>query len=557
MNPSANKMKPQVAHRRIEIFQERFGQAHFYFACHAAFSLALTPDLLYRLWANFQWDVHGEALNVPWIAVSDLLLSNLCYEVGNELYEIDIELRNILLEELETNKQFGKKRIYEISDFLLAYVQQKSGICDIHIQDFNQMQKWTALAYTRPDMAVYELALAFSRLESQDRTEYIRLASVVDTFSQPLEEFQPILIYAQGIAQWARSREEEAKQNFSKLPVKDGRIEISGIELNVPLELIEKRALRERFQKLPKQPIKHQEEEWECVHILKHTDTVNSVALSPDNQTIVSGSNDRTIKVWDLQSGKLIHSLSSHSSSVYSVGISKDSQTIVSGNQDGAVRVWSLLTGKEIRNLSGHRSAVFSVSISSDSKTVISGGEDKIVRIWDLETSELVHSLSGHSNWIRAVAINPDSKYVVSGGDDMEIKVWDCSSGTLIRNLRGHSRWIRTLAFNTTNGTLVSSGDDAKIKIWNISSGELLRTVSEFVLDRMYCVSVSPDGRFIIGCGRDKRIKIWSLDTWKLPQSISGHSNQINSVVCSSSGSFIVSGSSDNTLRVWKSLKKM
>ena len=101
-------MKPEVAHRRIEAFEKRFGEAHLYLAYHAAFPLALTPDLLYRLWANFQRDIHGEVLNIPWIAVADLLLSSLCDEVGHELYEMDNAIRQELLKRLEADERFNQ-----------------------------------------------------------------------------------------------------------------------------------------------------------------------------------------------------------------------------------------------------------------------------------------------------------------------------------------------------------------------------------------------------------------------------------------------------------------
>jgi hypothetical protein len=78
-------MKLELATQRIEVFRRRFGDGHFYLACHAALPIALTPDLLYCLWANFQRDVSGEVLEIPWIAVSDVLL-HLCDEVGHELY---------------------------------------------------------------------------------------------------------------------------------------------------------------------------------------------------------------------------------------------------------------------------------------------------------------------------------------------------------------------------------------------------------------------------------------------------------------------------------------
>jgi len=106
-------MRREVTQRRIEAFGKRFGEAHLYLAYHAAFPLALTPNLLYRLWANFQRDIHGKVLSIPWIAVADLLLSSLCDQVGHELYEMENEVRNALLMELKFNPRFGVQRMNE------------------------------------------------------------------------------------------------------------------------------------------------------------------------------------------------------------------------------------------------------------------------------------------------------------------------------------------------------------------------------------------------------------------------------------------------------------
>src|SRR2546429_2730837 len=105
------RMRPEVARGHIASFKKHFGEAHLYLACHAAFPLALTPDLLYRLWANFPHDIQGKQLKIPWIAVADLLLSSLCEEVGQELYEMNVFVRAALLSNLKANPNFGDQRI--------------------------------------------------------------------------------------------------------------------------------------------------------------------------------------------------------------------------------------------------------------------------------------------------------------------------------------------------------------------------------------------------------------------------------------------------------------
>jgi hypothetical protein len=227
-------MRPEVAHRRIEAFGKRFGEAHLYLAYHAAFPLALTPDLLYRLWANFQRDIHGEVLNIPWIAVADLLLSSLCDEVGHELYEMEGAARNALLSQLKTNPRFGTERINELSDFLLAYVRQQLDSPDIDTRDFAQSQRWTALAYTKPTQAARELALTLSKLNLEDKAEWVRMASVVETFAEPLAGFKPLLIYARGMGYFARGDHNSAATELGKVHRPGHQVQITGISLPIP-----------------------------------------------------------------------------------------------------------------------------------------------------------------------------------------------------------------------------------------------------------------------------------------------------------------------------------
>ncbi|ACC83833.1 response regulator receiver modulated translation initiation factor IF-2 [Nostoc punctiforme PCC 73102] len=231
-------MKPEVASRRIESFGQRFGETHLYLAYHAAFPLALTPDLLYRLWANFQQDINHEVLNIPWMAVADLLLSSLCDEVGHELYEMDTAVRNALLKELRENPRFGEKRINELSDFLLTYVRQQLDSYDPDIRDFAQAQKWTALAYTRPSEAARDLASVLARLKLEEKAEWVRMALLVETFAEPLAEFQPLLIYARGMANFVCGYQERATTEITGLLAnQEPQLQIAGVNLPIPEQI--------------------------------------------------------------------------------------------------------------------------------------------------------------------------------------------------------------------------------------------------------------------------------------------------------------------------------
>ncbi len=231
-------IKPEVAALRIASFEKRFGKAHLYFAYHAAFPIALTPELLYRLWANFQQDIHGQALDIPGVAVADLLLSRLCEEVGYKMYEMDVAIRNELLSRLKKDENFGQKRIKELSDFLLSYIQPHFHSDDPDLQDFAESQWFTALAYTSPHRAAYELALTLARLHHSDTTEMVRMQSLVETLAEPLaEKFKPLLIYVRGMASFDRGDLNRATSLLGEVVDLKNRIRIAGVILSIPQKI--------------------------------------------------------------------------------------------------------------------------------------------------------------------------------------------------------------------------------------------------------------------------------------------------------------------------------
>ncbi|MEM9275273.1 MAG: hypothetical protein AAGA80_20265 [Cyanobacteria bacterium P01_F01_bin.143] len=186
----------KVAVERVVGFAQEFGEAHLNLACHAAFPLSLTPDLLYQIWANF-------VPEAPWTAVARVLLSRLCKEVGSELYEMDNSVRNLLLQDLE--EQFGQEQFDLLGEFLLEYVEQRLTEDDPDTQDLRQAQKWTALAYTKPEEVARELAQTLSdHVQQKNIGEVLRLSSLVETLSEPLVKagFEPLLVYVQGITRY-------------------------------------------------------------------------------------------------------------------------------------------------------------------------------------------------------------------------------------------------------------------------------------------------------------------------------------------------------------------
>ncbi|WP_235656347.1 WD40 repeat domain-containing protein, partial [Fischerella thermalis] len=253
------------------------------------------------------------------------------------------------------------------------------------------------------------------------------------------------------------------------------------------------------------------------VHTLtEHSGFVSSVAISPDGQTMVSGSCDDTIKIWCLSTGTLLDCLTKHSDGVNTVAISPDGKTLVSGSDDNTIKIWSLSTGKLLRTLTEHSNSVMTVAISPDGQTLVSGSYDNTIKIWSLSTGKLLRTLTGHSDWVRCVAISPDGQTLVSGSDDRTIKIWSLSTGKLLRTLtEEHSCFVYSVAISPDGRTLASNGNyDDSITIWRLSTGKLLRCLTDGV--GVSTVAISPDGKTLVSGSCDGTIKIWSLSTGKL-----------------------------------------
>jgi WD40 repeat protein/serine/threonine protein kinase len=158
-----------------------------------------------------------------------------------------------------------------------------------------------------------------------------------------------------------------------------------------------------------------------------HTDSVNSVAYSPDGSRIVSSSNDFTIKVWDAATGQELLTLKAHDGPVYGVAYSPDGRRIVSGSYDNTLKLWDAATGQETLTLKGHTDIVQSVAFSPDGNRIVSGSHDNTLKVWDAERGQETLTLKGHTGWVTSVAYSPDGKRIASGSHDMTIKVWDAT----------------------------------------------------------------------------------------------------------------------------------
>jgi WD40 repeat protein len=281
-----------------------------------------------------------------------------------------------------------------------------------------------------------------------------------------------------------------------------------------------------------------------------HQNSVRSISFSPDGKTLASGSADKTIKLWELATGKEIKTLSGHQGGVNSVSFSPDGKTLASASGDKTIKLWELATGKEIKTLSGHQEYVNSVSFSPDGKTLASASRDNTIKLWELATGKEIQTLSGHQNSVNSVSFSPDGKTLASGSID-KIKLWDLATGKEIKTFSGNQIFVKSVSFSPDGKTLASASGDKTIKLWEVGTGKKIKTLSGHQ-EGVNSVSFSPDGKTLASASEDKTIKLWELATGIEIQTLSVHQGYVRSVSFSPDGKTLASASMDKTIKLWE-----
>jgi len=281
-----------------------------------------------------------------------------------------------------------------------------------------------------------------------------------------------------------------------------------------------------------------------------HSDRVTAVAVTPDGRRAVSASDDQTLKVWDLESGRALRTLEGHAGSVYGVAVTPDGRRAVSASWDQTLKVWDLESGRALRTLEGHSDVVDGVAVTPDGRRVVSASDDKTLKVWDLESGRALRTLEGHSDWVTGVAVTADGRRAVSASSDQTLKVWDLESGRAMRTLEGHSNPVRGVAVTADGRRAVSASWDQTLKEWDLESGRALRTL-EGHSNWVSGVAVTADGRRAVSASSDQTLKVWDLESGRALRTLEGHSDSVDGVAVTPDGRRAVSASEDNTLKVW------
>ncbi|KAI5121589.1 hypothetical protein M0805_009460 [Coniferiporia weirii] len=289
--------------------------------------------------------------------------------------------------------------------------------------------------------------------------------------------------------------------------------------------------------------------------IAGHTDSV--YCLEFDARRLVTGSRDRTIKVWDLHTGQLRATLRGHAGSVLCLKFDKTAMAhvdsgedpgtsagksdgfMVSGSSDCTVLVWDLRrlwrasggaksngsqinAGPELvkRVLRGHTGGVLDLRV--DKQWIVSCSKDTLIRVWDRKTLSLAQTLQGHEGPVNAIGLQNGK--VVSASGDGKMMLWDIASGSRIRTFEGHDRGLACIEFK--GDLIVSGSNDCKIKVWRASTGACLQTLSGHTL-LVRALAFDPRTKRLVSASYDKTVKVWDLPTGRVVREFRMHESHI------------------------------
>jgi WD40 repeat protein len=289
--------------------------------------------------------------------------------------------------------------------------------------------------------------------------------------------------------------------------------------------------------------------------------SVRCVAFSHDGGALAAVGDGKTIVLWDVRDPRRPHSLGppliGHGGPVTGVAFSPDGSILASSSLDQNVILWNLASSQPLaRSLTGHTAAVWSVAFSRDGKTLVSGSQDKSIRLWDTRSWKPLGSpLTGHTASVRSVAFSPDGSMLASGSYDNTIMLWDVVSRRHPATLTGHTDGVRTIAFSPDDVTLASGSFDNTIRLWNVITHQSVVLPFAAQTGGVLSVVFSPNGRTLASGGYGDTIQLWDVrdphHSGHLGLARLGHVKMVTSLAFSPDGMMLASGSDDGTIQLW------
>ncbi|MGD1807254.1 S-layer homology domain-containing protein [Dapis sp. BLCC M126] len=265
------------------------------------------------------------------------------------------------------------------------------------------------------------------------------------------------------------------------------------------------------------------------------------------NGKILASSRGKDIQLWNLESSKLLDTLSSHTANVHSVAISPDGKTLASGSADGTVKLWDIPTGEMLTSFL-HSGIVTAVGFTADGRAVVGCSAERGIKLWNIYTGRLLHTM----NATQPIAFGANGLRMATSGGPRYIRLWNVAQGQLLKNLSipstNNNQRIEAIAFSQDGQTIAHAmRGENQILVWDVETWEVRHTLEKHS-QAIKAIAISPDGNILASSSEDGKINLWDIDSGKLLRSIKGY----GAIVFSPDSQQLVSVAEDNTIQLWR-----
>ncbi|SEJ83837.1 WD40 repeat [Dyadobacter sp. SG02] len=282
----------------------------------------------------------------------------------------------------------------------------------------------------------------------------------------------------------------------------------------------------------------------------EHDGAVNCIDFSPDGTTFISGSSDKTIKLWDVSSKKCLQTFHGHGASVTSIKFTSDGKFFVSGSRDHSLRIWESTTGQCLFVIERAKNFVSVCTFDEMGKKFLSSSNDRTIRLWDAASGTCLDTFVGHLDNITSLAFHPNGQSFVSGAQDSSIKLWNIHQSNCEINFVGHEKAVSCLTFHPNGTTFLSGSMDCTIKVWDVANSLPQNSLPAHQMT-VSCLQFDSAGELFFSGSWDCTVKVWDFADRKIVESFKDHSNTVLKLNFSGDQKMLISGSEDRTVRFW------
>jgi WD40 repeat protein len=283
--------------------------------------------------------------------------------------------------------------------------------------------------------------------------------------------------------------------------------------------------------------------------LLGHSDAITRVSYSPDGKTVLTSSFDKTARLWDVESGRLLRVLEGHTSPLTTALFSSNGSRIVTAG-DHTARIWNTATGKELAILKGHTGDVWNAMFSPDGKYMVTASDDRTARLWDAENGKALITFAGHLGTVADASFNREGDRIVTASADRTARVWDVGTGREVAVLSGHTAAVGTAYFSPDGTRVLTASSDGTVRLWDAVSGHQTAVLQGHTAP-VVVARFSPDGTRVFSVSNDTTTRIWEASSGKEVRVLRGHRAGLSDVAVSPDGTRLLTASLDRTARIW------